>query len=413
MKKVHTGIFLVSTLSITHLSIASANPESDAPPEMLQLVNQTVICKFLDNTMSDNVPTLVNDIVQQNGMLVRHNYNTTLKGFSAHLSLSAAQALQANNLNIEYCVSNSLVTLGGSEVTTGGKGGNGGKPGQVAPQIVPEGITRVGGPINGEGLTAWIIDSGIDLDHPDLNVDASRGFDAVNSVAKGISTFDDVNGHGTHVAGTLAAIDNDIDVVGVAAGATVVPVRVLAASNWGYADDVIAGMDYVAANASSVDVANMSVWGWAHNRAFHAAAYNLANYVTVVTIAGNGSADINSEPTEPGHVEHPHLITVSAIDHNDVFGDFSNWGFADDWVNCSVNYPDDPYPCATVDYAAPGKDVISLKPGGGLAEWFGTSMAAPHVAAIKLLMQNRYIPLNSDSVAIEDPDSYTDPIIHH
>ena len=410
MKKLTVGIFIITSF---HVSIASANPESSAPPEMVQLASQTVICKFSNTTLPDNVPAFVNDIVQQYGATVRHTFNTVIKGFSAHMSADAVQALQTHNPNIDYCVTNSLVTLGGTQTTAGGKGGVGGKPGQATPQIVPEGVTRVGGPYNGVGLTAWIIDSGIDLNNPDLNVDATRGFDAVNAVAKGRSTFDDVNGHGTHVSGILAAKDNDIYVVGVAAGATVVPVRVLAASNFGYADDVIAGMDYVAANASLNDVANMSVWGWAHNRAFHDAAYHLADFVTVVTISGNGSADINAEPTEPGHVEHEHLFTVSAVDHSDVFGDFSNWGNAADWTNCSQNYPNDPYPCATVDYAAPGKDVISLKPGGGLAEWYGTSMAAPHVAAIILLKQDRNIPANSDGVAINDPDSRPDPIVHY
>jgi subtilisin family serine protease len=89
-------------------------------------------------------------------------------------------------------------------------------------------------------------------------------------------------------------------------------------------------------------------------------------------------------------------------------------GFADDWTtDCSINYPDDFYPCATVDFAAPGHDVLSLKPGGGLASWWGTSMAAPHVAAIVLLLQNRDIKPNSDGVAINDPDTSPDPIIHY
>ena len=413
MKSISITTSIIPILLFNSPTVFCANPESDAPPDMIQIANQTVICKFKDDTLPDNVPVFVKDIVQQNGASVRHMYKTVIKGFSAQMSLTAAQALQTNNPNLEYCVSNSLMSIGGTKVSTGGKGGAGGKPGQVAPQIVPEGVTRVGGPVNGVGLTAWIIDSGIDLNHPDLNVDASRGYDAVSAVAKGKSTFDDVNGHGTHVSGILAAIDNDIDVVGVAAGATVVPVRVLAASNFGYADDVIAGMDYVAANASAFDVANMSVWGWAHNRAMHDAAENLADHVTVVTIAGNGGADINAEPTEPGHVEHKNLITVSAIDHDDNFTDFSNWGYAGDWTNCSADYPNDPYPCATVDYAAPGKDVISLKPGGGLAEWYGTSMAAPHVAAIMLLMQNRSFKPNTDGIAINDPDSHSDPIIHY
>ncbi|WP_455218806.1 S8 family peptidase [Kaarinaea lacus] len=413
MRTINVGIIL---MVVSHLSAGSiyASPPSDIPPDMAQLASNSVICKFSDSTLPSNVALYANDIAQQNGVAVRHIYKTVLKGFSSEMSLLAAEAIQTQNSKIDYCIQNSLVRAGGFEVEGGVKGGVGGKPGQVSPQIVPQGITRVGGPANGEGLTAWIIDSGIDLDSPDLNVDPTRGFDAVNAVAKGRTTFDDVSGHGTHVSGTLAAIDNDIYVVGVAAGATVIPVRVLAASNFGYVDDVIAGMDYVAENASLLDVANMSVWGWEHNQAFHAAASNLANYVTVVTISGNGSADINVEPTEPGHVEHDNLFTISAIDHNDVFGDFSNWGYAGDWkTSCSTNFPNSPYPCATVDFAAPGKDVISLKPGGGLVEWYGTSMAAPHAAAVLLLLHNRGISQNSDGFASSDPDSYPDPIIHN
>lgn len=412
MHKIHKRMFASVAVFYSQFTHA-AFPVQEAPADMLELASQTVICKFVDSFPAANVLNTVNTIVVGNSGETRHIYNNVIKGFSAVMSLTAAEALTAQNPNIEYCAANDLVQAGGLPVTDGGKGGVGGKPGQVSPQIVPEGVSRVGGPADGSGLVAWIIDSGIDLNNPDLNVDAARGYDAVNAVAKGVSTYDDVNGHGTHVAGTLAAIDNDIYVVGVAAGATVVPVRVLAASNWGYVDDVIAGMDYVAENAEPYDVANMSVWGWAHNRAFHDAAAHLADIITVVTIAGNGSADINAEPTEPGHIVHPHLIAVSAVDHGDIYTDFSNWGYAGDWTDCSIAYPNDPYPCATVQYAAPGKNVISLKPGGGLAEWYGTSMAAPHVAAIMLLLKNHSNHPGTDGIAINDPDSYTDPIIHN
>jgi len=409
------GFHLFSaTIFILYSQIATAvNSIDEAPVEMVQLASQTVICKMLPTLTSDQANAAINNIVSSNGIALRHQYYTVFSGFSAPMSQQAMNTLQANNPNIEYCASNALMGGGGSFVSDGGKGGNGGKPGQVNPQIVPEGVIRVGGPLDGTGLVAWIIDSGIDLNHPDLNVDVARGYDAVAAIAKGIETFDDVNGHGTHVAGILAAIDNDRDVVGVAAGATVVPVRVLSANNFGYADDVIAGMDYVAANASAFDVANMSIWGWSHNHAMHDAALALADRISVITISGNGSEDINQYPTEPGHVEHDHLFTVSAVDHNDLFTDFSNWGSALDWSDCSASFPAYPFPCATVDFAAPGKNVISLKPGGGLAEWYGTSMASPHVAAIILKLQNRSFRPSSNGFAINDPDSSVDPIIHY
>ena len=113
------------------------------------------------------------------------------------------------------------------------------KPGTVvdASQSIPWGITRVGGPVSGVGKTAWIIDSGIDLDHPDLNVDTDRAVQFLGTRY----TPDDQNGHGTHVAGTIGALDNSIGVVGVAPGATLVPVRVLDRKGSGSTSGVIAG----------------------------------------------------------------------------------------------------------------------------------------------------------------------------
>ncbi|MFC6981324.1 S8 family serine peptidase [Microbulbifer taiwanensis] len=122
---------------------------------------------------------------------------------------------------------------------------------------MPWGIGRVGGPVDGSGRDAWIIDTGIDLNHADLNVDGSRGFSAFTSGPN--AGVDDGHGHGTHVAGTVGAIDNGIDVVGVAANATVIPVKVLDRRGSGTTSGVIAGVDYVGANAASGDCANMSL----------------------------------------------------------------------------------------------------------------------------------------------------------
>jgi subtilisin family serine protease len=97
------------------------------------------------------------------------------------------------------------------------------------------------------------------LTHPDLNVDASRGFSAFSS---GKDTgFDHGNGHGTHVAGTVAALNNSIGVIGVAAGAKVVPVKVLGARGSGSNSGVIAGVDHVAQYGQVGDAANMSLGG--------------------------------------------------------------------------------------------------------------------------------------------------------
>jgi len=121
-------------------------------------------------------------------------------------------------------------------------------------QTTPWGITRVGGVQNGVGKKAWVLDTGIDLDHPDLNVDVGNSVSFV-----GGESADDLNGHGTHVAGILAAKDNSTDVVGVAAGATVVSVKVCNASLQCFVSDVDAGVDYVASRYTAGDVANISL----------------------------------------------------------------------------------------------------------------------------------------------------------
>lgn len=399
MKHVVNLMGLISATVLSATNVMAAEP----PPELVQEVNNSFICVFKDDVPASNVPGLAKGLVNKQNGAVRHNYTTAIKGFSARMSATAAENLATHNPNIAYCEPNGLAQADG---IAGGKGGQGGKPGQQATQIVPEGVTMVGGPVDvsGMGLTAWIIDSGIDIDHPDLNVDVSRG---ANFVSKGKWTIDDGNGHGTHVAGTLAAIDNEIDVVGVAAGATVVPVRVLHNSNWATYDDMIAGIDYVAAMAQPGDVANMSIWAHEHVESLHQATIGLANKIPFVVIAGNDGEDINLSPSEPAHVEHANLYTVSAVNFNGEFTSFSNYGYIGSG-DCSAN---DPYRCAAVDIAAPGQDITSLQPGGGLATWYGTSMAAPHVAGVILLLGGN--APTTEGTAANDPDSQPDPIVKY
>jgi subtilisin family serine protease len=394
---------LISFMTSLMCSFSFNTFAAEPPTDLLKESKNSFICVFDEGVTAAQVPGLANGLVKKHGGSMRHKYTTVIKGFSASMSQTAANRIAEKNPNIAFCEANGLARGDGM---AGAKGGNGGKPGQATSQITPQGITMVGGPVDvsGMGLTAWIIDSGIDLDHPDLNVDASRG---ANFVAKGKSTIDDGNGHGTHVAGTLAAIDNDIDVVGIAAGANVVPVRVLHNSNWGLFDDIIAGIDYVASVAQPGDVANMSIWATQHHEGLHQAAMGLANVIPFVVIAGNDGDDINLSPSEPAHVEHPNLYTVSAVDFNGNFTDFSNYGSVDS-AECSGR---EPYVCAAVDIAAPGLDITSLKPGGGLATWYGTSMAAPHVAGIILLLGGNAPTTNG--VASNDPDTQADPIVSY
>ena len=266
-----------------------------------------------------------------------------------------------------------------------GKGRGGGGGGCQA-ATVPWPITRVGGAVDmsGSSKRAFVIDTGINQ-VGDLNIDTGL---AANFVTRGKNRWTDGNGHGTHVAGTIAAIDNDCDVVGVAAGATVVPVRTLDKNGSGYTSWIVAGIDYVAAVGNPGDVANVSLGGSGTSAAMEDAVQNAAAQgIAFALAAGNSSSDANN--FTPARTNGPNIYTVSATDIGDNFASFSNFG----------NPP--------IDYAAPGVGVESLSHEGGTVTYSGSSMAAPHVAG--LLLSGA---ISTDGYANGDSDGFADPIAH-
>ncbi|MFA8433348.1 MAG: S8 family serine peptidase [Marinifilaceae bacterium] len=305
---------------------------------------------------------------------IEHTYSTAIYGFSARLNDNQVAKLMADPAvkKIEKDVQISLGKPGGS--TT-----------QPA-QETPWGIDRVGGAGDGTGKTAWIIDSGIDMDHPDLNVDVAR---SKTFITQGKTTPDDQHGHGTHVAGTVAALNNSIGVIGVAPGAKVVSCRVLDRRGNGNMSWSIAALDYIAAEGQAGDAVNMSLGPQSRytNDAYDNTVKAVADLGIYIAIAAGNSAD-DALYYSPARANHQNVYTVSASDINDNFASFSNYG-------------------TPVDVCAPGVNVKSCYLDGGYGTMSGTSMAAPHVCGLLLLG-----PIHTDGYVNNDPDGDADPIAH-
>ncbi|MBI2858811.1 MAG: S8 family peptidase [Chloroflexi bacterium] len=251
-------------------------------------------------------------------------------------------------------------------------------------QVVPTGIDRINAENlanTGAGVKVAVIDTGIDYTHPDLSAVYVSGIDYANDD----NDPKDDNGHGTHVAGTVAAQNNSIGVVGVAPGVALYAVKVLDKNGSGWLSDVIAGIGW--AKDNQMAVANMSLGAKGSSDALHTAVINATIAgVTLVVAAGNDSADAAAYIP----AAYDEVITVSAIadfdgqpgglassksygrgrfaivQKDDAFSYFSNYG-------------------AVVDIAAPGMDINSTWLGGTYKSISGTSMATPHVAGAAAL----------------------------
>ncbi|RBY95689.1 S8 family peptidase [Blastococcus sp. TF02-8] len=213
----------------------------------------------------------------------------------------------------------------------------------------------------GAGVTAYVIDTGIRLDHADFGGRAVSGYDAVDG-----GSADDCNGHGTHVAGTVGGATH-----GVAKGVSLVAVRVLDCAGSGSNSGVIAGIDWVTAQhqAGQPAVANMSLGGGASTALDSAVQRSIADGVTYAVAAGNGnSAGTPQDACKSSPARVTAALTVGATDRTDKPASFSNYG-------------------SCVDLFAPGVGITS--------DWYtgttatntisGTSMATPHVAGVAAL----------------------------
>ena len=302
------------------------------------------------------------------GADVSYVYRNAVRGYAARLSATAADRI-ARDARVAWVQQDQAVSATAQTTPTGIN--------RVDAELSP--TAMINGVDERVNVDVAVIDSGVDLDHPDLNV--------YTAGAKNCSTgasADDGNGHGTHVSGTIGALDNGVGVVGVAPGARIWPVRVLNKAGSGTTATVLCGVDFVTAHASEIEVANMSLGapgaddrncGNTNNDAMHRAiCASVAAGVTYVVAAGNSHLDSSTQAP----AAYDEVITVSALadfnglpgggaaatcrpDGDDTFADFSNFG------------PD-------VDIIAPGVCILSTWKGGAYNTISGTSMASPHVA---------------------------------
>ena len=255
-------------------------------------------------------------------------------------------------------------------------------------QTVPTGVSRISGPLSttlaGNGADAVdvdiaILDSGI-APQPDLNVVGGKACNTSNTA--------DANGHGSHVAGTAAARDDGNGVVGVAPGARLWAVKVLGSNGSGSTSQVICGIDWVTANASTIEVANMSLGGRGSEGNCNDGGYRQAICravsagVTFVVAAGNDHRDARRYVP----ATFPEVITVSALsDFNGAPGGGAPSTCRSDQDDTLANYSNFG---ADIDLVAPGTCIVSTWKNGGLATLSGTSMASPHVAGAAALFKS-------------------------
>ena len=351
-----------------------------ATPATAKKIDNSYICVFEKGKVSRGAERrAAQAAANANGGNVKHVYTRAVRGFAANISAQGAARMQAANPNIAYCEQDQTVTTVAPPPGKG-KNKNPSDGGGDTTETTPWGVARVGGGLTGATGRAFVIDSGVDLDHPDLNVNTSmsRSFTSERNA-------DDGNGHGTHVAGTIAAIRGNGGLYGVAAGAEVVAVKVLTRSGSGSNSGVIAGVDYVAQVGRAGDVANMSLGGGVSTTLDNAVVAAAATGVRFVLAAGNSATDANT--SSPARANGTNVYTVSSFAQGDNWSSFSNYG----------NPP--------VDYAAPGSSILSTYKGGGYATLSGTSMAAPHIAGLLLLG-----PIRSGGTVNGDPDGKPDTI---
>ncbi|MFF3246915.1 S8 family peptidase [Streptomyces sp. NPDC002870] len=312
------------------------------------------------------------DLAAEYGGKLQRNYSSAVNGFSASgLSETEAKRLAADPA-VAKVVQNKKFSINATQDNPPSWGLD------RIDQADTAGDKKYAYPDSaGEGVTAYVIDTGVRVSHKDFEGRATHGFDAVDND----DSADDGNGHGTHVAGTIAGTAH-----GVAKKAKVVAVRVLDDNGSGTTEQVVAGIDWVSKNHKGPSVANMSLGGGADEALDAAVSKAIASGVTFAVAAGNESTDASQG--SPARVKE--AITVASSTKDDAQSEFSNFG-------------------QIVDIYAPGSDITSAwnDSDEGTKTISGTSMATPHVVGAAAIYLGAHQDATPEQVATALTDGAT------
>lgn len=407
------GRVLRVVVMVVALVVGALAPAAAVPPDHVDVI------VVLDHGRPARADAA--DMAGRYGARVEHLYEHVFAGFSASVPAGRVGAL-ARDPRVQRVDQDRVL--------------------HAAAETVPTGVRRISAPEAhtagslGSGVSVGVLDTGIRT-HPDLSIARAAGKDCT-----GGGTTDDVHGHGTHVAGTVAAVrGNDTGVVGVAPQVTLVPIKVLGddgSGDWGW---IICGLEHAA--STGIDVVNLSLsgsgsWNGAPcpgTESLHMAVCSaIAAGTTVVVAAGND--DRNAADKVPA--AYPEAITVSAMEDRDGVAntDAGCTGSRGPWRTCEDVLASFSNHGAVIDLMAPGVAITSTTNNGGTGSKSGTSMAAPHVAGVAALVLATHGALTPAEVRDhlratgqcpdtlgttsgtctgawpEDPDGIPEPLVH-
>ena len=392
-----THRFLLLTLLVSLVGFLGAAPAVAAERDSYVVV-------FKDSVTAPG--ELARSQAEERGGKLGFVYSHAIKGYSVELPEQAVEGLR-HNPQVDYVLRDGPVELFEEEeeeeeveLETENSEGP-----EIFEVTIPTGISRTYATVNKAldidsqddvraDVDVAVLDTGINLSHPELNVVGRTNCVVFGSTTCVDNSGADGNSHGTHVAGTIAALDNNVGVVGMAPGARLWAVKVLNDSGSGSWSRIIAGIDWVSAHASQIEVANMSLGGKISYLPLEEALKKSTEAGVVYAVAA-GNQNMDAKEFAPANVKF--LLTVSAIaDYDGLPGEKAaytcgNYGPDDQKASFSNYGP-------VIDIAAPGVCILSTMLSSSYGLKSGTSMASPHVAGAAALLAAKENPNSTEDV---------------